>query len=220
MFSRFSRISLEIYPQNHLFSHNLLAYIIIYNIKEKTKLDFGVETYNNFVKDFSTILKEKVKNLEISNFVFLCIGTDRVIGDSFGPLVGNKLDCLFKNEKNIKIIGNLNNIVCIQNIFSVIEKINHIYKKPFLIAIDSTLSNQNNLGEIVVSRNSIKVASSFIRRNICVGDMGIQGVVSRKMNNPRCNFRLLQNVPLKLIMNMVDLVTQGIYDVIKKDIVE
>ena len=47
-------------------------------------------TKQNFIKDFSSyIYEEKIANsyLEI---VFLCIGTDRLIGDCFGPLDGTK----------------------------------------------------------------------------------------------------------------------------------
>lgn len=46
-------------------------------------MTFKEEVYNNFVQDFSIILREKIRDLEISKLIFLCIGTDRVTGDSF-----------------------------------------------------------------------------------------------------------------------------------------
>lgn len=49
-------------------------------------MDFK-ERYNNFVNDFSSVLYGLTNNREFSNVIFLCIGTDRVTGDSFGPLV-------------------------------------------------------------------------------------------------------------------------------------
>ena len=54
-------------------------------------MTFKEELYNNFVQDFSIVLREKIKDLELSKLIFLCIGTDRVMGDSFGPLIGYKL---------------------------------------------------------------------------------------------------------------------------------
>lgn len=177
-------------------------------------MTFKEEIYNDFIHDFSIILREKITNIEISKLIFLCIGTDRVIGDSFGPLVGYKLKHLFRDEENIKVIGSLDNIICMHNITKIVRNINSTYPEAFLIAIDAALSNNNNVGKIAVSKGSIKVASGFTTKNIYVGDISIKGIVSRNLNNSKCNFRLLQNTPLNLVMNMADSVAQGICDVI------
>ena len=177
-------------------------------------MTFKEELYNNFVQDFSVVLREKISDLEISKLIFLCIGTDRVIGDSFGPLVGYKLKHLFKDEQNIKVIGTLDNIICAHNISKIVDEINNTYPESFLIAIDAALSNTNNIGKIIVSKNKINVGSSFDRKNIYVGNMSIKGVVSKNLSNPKYNFRLLQNIPLHLVMNMADCVAKGIFNVI------
>ena len=160
-------------------------------------MTFKEELYNDFIQDFSIVLREKIRDLEISKLIFLCIGTDRVIGDSFGPLVGYKLKYLFRNEENIKVIGTLNDIICVHNISKVITDINNTYPDSFLIAIDAALSNKNSIGKIIISDKSINVGSCFNRKNIHVGDMSIKGIVSRKLSNPKHNFKLLQNTPLR-----------------------
>ena len=175
---------------------------------------FKEDMYNNFVQDFSIVLREKITGVEISKLIFLCIGTDRIIGDSFGPLVGYKLNYLFKNEDNVEIIGNLENKICIHNIEKIMQDIKNTYEIPFVISIDAAFSNKMNIGEIVVSKNSINVGSGLNRKNIYVGDMSIKGVVSKNLNNPKYNFKSLQNAPLSLIMNMADSVAQGIRHVI------
>lgn len=177
-------------------------------------MTFKEEVYNAFVEDFSVALREKIKDLEISKLVFLCIGTDRVIGDSFGPLVGYKLKYLFRNEENIKVIGSLDNVICAYNILNIINNIKNTYKDSFVVAIDAALSNRNSIGKIIVSKSRMNVGGSFNRKSIYVGDVSIKGVVSKKLNNPKFNFKLLQNTPLNTIMNMADCVAQGIYDVI------
>lgn len=177
-------------------------------------MTFQEEIYKKFMQDFSIILKEKTRDLEISKLIFLCIGTDRITGDSFGPLVGYKLKWLFKGEKNIKVIGSLDNIISAQNISKIISDINNAYERPFLIAIDAALSNKTNIGRIVVSRDSMNVGSGFNKNNIYIGDMSIKGIVSKDLRNPKYNFKLLQNIPLNLIMNMADSVAQGICNVI------
>lgn len=172
------------------------------------------EIYNNFVNDFSNILRDRINGLEISKLVFLCIGTDRITGDCFGPLVGYKLKYLFRDEENIKVIGSLDNIICSHNILNVINDINNKYEDPFLIAIDAALSNKTNIGKIIVTKDSMNVGRGLNKNSIYVGDMSIKGVVSKDLRNPKYNFKLLQNTPLNLIMNMADSVAQGICDVI------
>lgn len=54
-----------------------------------------------------------------------------------------------------------------------------------------------------------------LNKNInCIGDLSIKGIVSQNVNVPQYNFRLLQNTSLSLVMNMADVVSSGIYNVI------
>ena len=176
-------------------------------------MTFKEEVYKQFVQDFSLALRPKVENLEISKLIFLCIGTDRITGDAFGPLVGYKLKNLFYGEKNIEVIGDLENIVSLSNIANTIKYINNKYEIPFVIAIDSAVSNRIEIGRVVVSKYKMNIGYS-LRKNILVGDISIKGIVAKDLRERTCNFRLLQNVPLNRIMNMADSVVQGICDVI------
>ena len=172
------------------------------------------QVYQKFVNDFSIVLRSKIEGLELSKLIFLCIGTDRIIGDSFGPLVGYKLKNLFSENDDIEIIGDLENIVSLSNVGSIISNIYNTYETPFIIAIDSAVSNRNRIGNIIVSNSKMNVAGMYTNRKILVGDISIKGVVSKDLKNVENNLRLLQNIPLSLIMNMSDIVAQGIYDVI------
>ena len=176
-------------------------------------MTFKEEVYQNFVRDFSVILRKKVQNLELSKLIFLCIGTDKITGDSFGPLVGYKLKNLFYGKKNIEVIGDLENIVNTVNITQIIEHIKTKYENPFLIAIDAAIANKVEIGRILVSDSKMNIGGS-LNKKIYVGDVSIKGIVSKDLKKPQCNFRLLQNVPLSTIMNMADCVVQGIYEVI------
>ena len=176
-------------------------------------MTFKEEVYQNFVQDFSITLRKKVQDLELSKLIFLCIGTDRITGDSFGPLVGYKLKNLFYGEKNIEVIGDLENIVSASNIINILNEISNKYETPFIIAIDAAMSNKIDVGRIIVSSSKMNVGGSF-NKKIYVGDISIKGIVSKDLCNRKSNFILLQNVPLNTIMNMADSVVQGIYDVI------
>ena len=171
--------------------------------------------YLKFVNDFSRVLSDLTNNKCFSNIIFLCIGTDRVQGDSFGPLVGYKLNCLYKCTENTEVIGDFNNLVCAKNIQKVIEEIKNTYKNPFIIAIDSALSKNNNTGEIIVSNKGIYISNTTIGKCIYVGDMSIRGVVGQNTCNHKCNMQILQTIPLGTIMKMADITSNGIYNVIE-----
>lgn len=174
---------------------------------------FKEEMYNNFVCDFSSNLKQKIKDMEISKLVFLCIGTNRVIGDCFGPLVGYKLKSFLRGEENIEVIGDIENTVSFQNIARIIAKIQE--EEAFVIAIDAALSQSNNkIGKIVVNQNKMNVGNCINKKALYIGDISIKGIVARDCKNSKYNFKTLQNIPLNIIMDMADCVSTGIYHVI------
>jgi putative sporulation protein YyaC len=134
------------------------------------------DRYNLFVNEFSSVLKELVKNKEFSNLVFLCVGTDRVTGDSFGPLVGYKLKSLFKDTKKVKVFGSLETIVSASNVARVVKEIE---EDSFIIAIDSAISNTKKVGSIVVRDSSIILGKGLGKQILKIGDMSIKGVVGK-----------------------------------------
>ena len=117
------------------------------------------DRYRNFVNDFSDVLYSLTNGKCFSEIICLCIGSDRVTGDTFGPLVGDKLKCLFKDEDCVKVIGTLNNTVNSNNISEIIKTIENEYENPFIIAIDSAISNYKKPGEIAVSNESVTLAA-------------------------------------------------------------
>ena len=172
------------------------------------------EIYNNFICDFSKVLRVKIQDIEISKLIFLCIGTDRITGDSFGPLVGYKLKHLFKDEKNIEVIGDLDSIVTTSNIEKIIENINNTYETAFIVAIDAAISNKNDIGKIIVSEQKMNIGSGLNKKSIYIGDVSIKGIVAKDLKKPQYNFKVLQNTSLGLIMNMAECTAYGIYNVI------
>ena len=170
--------------------------------------------YDEFVQEFANNLNESIQGKELSDLVFLCVGTDRITGDSFGPLVGYKLRELYRAEKRVHIFGDLGNDISINNIEKILKQINEKYANPFVIAIDSAMANKDNIGKIVVGRRRMNLGSSLNKKTIKVGDISIKGVVAEDSGNPNKNFVLLQNTPLNLVMNMADTTAKGIYDII------
>ena len=100
------------------------------NIQKETKVSyFNPETsYASF--HFVHTLKKCCKEcLSLDkNLVILCIGSDRVIGDCLGPLVGHKLSSLLKNS-GISVYGTLKKPVHAKNLDATLKKNKSKYTK-------------------------------------------------------------------------------------------
>lgn len=167
----------------------------------------------NFKKSFN-IMKEKRSYNEIA---FICVGTDRITGDCFGPLVGTKLSKLLEkdNFSNVNVYGTLKHNVNYTNIEQLIKQFNNNAKKTSLIVVDSALSKKENIGKIFVSNNKTILGKGLNKNKIEIGDISIKTVVGKDYKVPSYNFKILQNISLNVVMTLADIVANGIYNVIK-----
>lgn len=165
----------------------------------------------DFITNFKQLFWNKLSNNNYDKIIFLCVGTDRVIGDSFGPLVGNKLKNLIGSMKEVEIIGDLEKTICINDIEKVITTIKEEKNNPFIISIDAALDKKNSIGKIVVAEQGIKVGSGLNKTNFEIGEISIKGIVSYNTGVPKQNFILLQNTSLGLVNEMANLTANEIY---------
>lgn len=170
--------------------------------------------YRGFVRNFGNQICNITKGKVYSNLIFLCIGTQRIIGDAFGPLVGTRLTKMFRNARRLNVIGTLENSVVLCNINQIINNIRNNYTNPFIIAIDSALANSSDVGEIFVGDGGIELGACLNRQGVIVGDMSIKGIVGKNCGNTSQNLNVLQNVPLSRIVNLAEIVSTGIYNTI------
>lgn len=167
------------------------------------------EKYNMFVND----LKSKINNKN-KMIIFLCIGTNKVIGDSLGPIVGTNLQKMLKDNKKIKVFGNINNPINALNVKENIEYINKRYIDKYIIVIDSAVSDKDLIGEIFITKNKTILGKGIDNKISEIGDISIKCSVSNNQDNGIKNFEALQKVPKEFISNLADIVSLGIYEVI------
>ena len=173
-----------------------------------------VNLKEKFIQDFYNIFKKTVAQKGKIEATFLCIGTDRITGDSFGPLVGSKLiDLLQKyNFSNIDVYGSLEENLNYESVNKIIKNINN---KATIIVIDAALSNKENIGKIFVSNKKTILGKGLDKNKIEIGDISIKTVVAKDYKIPRYNFKALQNISLNGVMTLADIVAEGICEVIK-----
>lgn len=167
--------------------------------------------YKRFVWELRNIVTSNRQN---KNIVFLCIGTNMIIGDAFGPVVGSILKKYFRENHEIKILGDLEDVITFSNIKEKFKP--KIYKHDLIIVIDSALSSKSNIGKVFIQNRGLKYAESLKKNNEMIGDISIKAVVGENSNNSIINFNNLQNVSLERIHNMCNIVSNGIIDVMNK----
>jgi len=137
------------------------------------------------------------------NSAIVCIGTDKCIVDSLGPLVGTML---IKENVPIDIYGTLDKPVHAVNIG---EYINIIKSKGYdnVIAIDACLSSKKCQGIVEVREGSITPGKGIGKSLPEVGDLSIIGIVD---SSDKDFYNLVQDTRLSFIYEMSEVIAEGI----------
>ncbi|MEI2356119.1 spore protease YyaC [Mesobacillus zeae] len=137
---------------------------------------------------------------DLNDVIFLCIGTDRSTGDSFGPLIGS----LLKERGYRNVIGCIDDPVHAVNLD---ERITEIPSGKTIVAIDACLGRLKNVGTISLNNGSLSPGAGVNKELTKVGDFNIQGVVNVSGDMA---FFILQNTRLSTVMKMAKQTTTAI----------
>ncbi|UZW66236.1 spore protease YyaC [Priestia flexa] len=103
---------------------------------------------------FDIIQKAQLVNRDI---VFLCIGSDRYVGDSLGTLVGTML---VEEGIPFEVYGTLEHPVHAFNLKEIIKEVNKRFVKPFIISIDACLGEQSQVGDVMIKEEYVGAGAS------------------------------------------------------------
>lgn len=151
---------------------------------------------------------------EFSEIILLCIGTNQLIGDCIGPMVGELLNQETKKE-NIIVYGNMIETINFKNARKTIEYILKKYKKPFIITVDSALGTEKMIKRIVVSKGMIKIGKSLGRSISYYSHINIKGVVGENKNTVFENIQTLKTVKPEIIVELSNQMVTGIKKMIE-----
>lgn len=177
--------------------------------KEKIK-------YNKFICDFAK--KIESINGKYSELIFICVGTDRITGDCFGPIVGERLIKNLKNNQNFKIYGTLSKNVSFSSIDYYLNKIKQSSNNPYIVIIDSALSTEENIGKIFIENKKTRLGNAIGKSKKNIGDMSIRAIIGENFQNINKNMYVLQNTHLSLVISLANIVSQGILEVLNEEL--
>ncbi|MBU3111959.1 spore protease YyaC [Clostridium lacusfryxellense] len=151
------------------------------------------------------LITEKLSIREFNSITIACIGTDRVTGDSLGPIVGEILEQ--KKWENVSIIGNLENPLHAKNL---IERLESIPDDSLIIAVDACLGRLDSLNCISINNESVHPGAALDKGLPSVGDISILGTV----NLSNGGFSTLQYTRLYTVIELAKGITNIISEVI------
>ncbi|MBE7089313.1 MAG: spore protease YyaC [Clostridiales bacterium] len=167
-------------------------------------------SFSSFNAYASNGISEALKVLNHNNRspVIICIGSDLVLGDSLGPLVGTLL-----TNYNIDayIYGTLKSPVTAKEVNCATKHVKSVHPNTITIAVDAAVGNEDDVGIIRVINGSLKPGLGVNKTLDAVGDISIIGVVSERSEK---NYKLFNLTRLNLVYMMAEKIALGIRDYI------
>lgn len=153
---------------------------------------------------------------KFSNIVILCVGTNKLIGDSIGPIVGQKLTRLLNDKENVKIYGNTRETLNLQNARHILEKIPYIYQAPFIITIDAALGPKEMIESIFITTGKIKIGEALGHSIGYYSNINIKGIVGEYQENLKENLDTLSEVKRKCIHKLSNQITYEVCQMVEQ----
>lgn len=145
----------------------------------------------------------KIANMHLNStspIIVMCIGSDKIVGDMLGVIVGERLKRL--NITNTYVCGELNNPITQKNIKEEYLKIRTLHPNSKVLVIDSLLGEIEEVGQIKMTKKGVYAGAEF-GDGTYVGDCSMLGVVCPKGVNA---LTFLSSVRLGLITKMSDII--------------
>lgn len=136
--------------------------------------------------------------------IIVCIGSDLVLGDSLGPLVGTMLT---KRNVPAYIYGTLNAPITAKEIICAKTHLKNLHPNTFIVAIDAAVGNTEDIGLIKVTDKGLKPGLGVDKNLGVIGDCSIIGVVAGKSLQ---NYNLFNLTRLNLIYKMAERIADGV----------
>lgn len=154
----------------------------------------------NIVENLSSSLKKIIDR----DTIVVCIGTDRAIGDTLGPLVGT---ILTDSDFNHPVYGTLHNPIHALNIYESLEEIKKKHPQGNFLAIDACLGSQSTIGNIQIRKGPILPGKGVGKKLPQIGNYSIVGIVDKIDENNKFSFN---NIRLSFIFDLANTIALSI----------
>lgn len=143
--------------------------------------------------------------------LFLCIGSEKISGDSVGPIVGSLLKDKYKLP--FPVLGTEDKPVNGINLPHYVDNIRTYFPEHKIIAIDSAVGSKRDMWSVKIKKGGVVAGGAIASKNPRIGDIGILAVVGEKNSDV---LSTLLEAPVDEIERMAEYIAGLIYNVFKK----
>ena len=137
------------------------------------------------------------------DYTIVCIGTNRIISDSFGPRVGKKLKQVFNKNENINVYGTMENPIHLKNVEYFLKKMEN---KNQIILIDSAIGRKEDIGNTYVNRGGMEIGKAFNHSIYIPANINIKTVIGAKEYMPNYSIYQIEQIANKVAYKIVQIV--------------
>lgn len=152
---------------------------------------------------------------QFANIVILCIGTNKLIGDSVGPIVGQKLARLLQDKENVNIYGDTKQNLNLKNIEKILEEKVDKRHKTYVITIDAALGPKETIEQIFITKGKVKIGEALGEGLEYYSDINIKGVVGEYQKSKKQNFNELNKVTRKIIYRLSNQIAYQVCQIVE-----
>lgn len=178
-------------------------------------MEYAFHTFNHHANNgisttLQSLLNEKMAragmDLTQNLPVVVCVGSDLIIGDSLGPMVGSMI--AYKTQGlGAFVYGTLAAPVTAKEVKELREFLKRTHPRRAVIAVDAAVGAQGDIGLIKVSNEPLYPGAGTGKQLGCFGDASVMGIVAEKSLG---NYALLHSTRLRLVYRMAEQIADGI----------
>lgn len=146
----------------------------------------------------------------MENFTFVCIGTNKIITDSLGPRIGEKLKKHFQNNSHIQVFGTLKSPIHYKNANKLLNNLKK-QENEYRILVDSALGNPENIGKTYLSRGGIELGKAFGKSFYFPAQLNIKTNLGNKLQLLMWNYQNIELLSQRVASQITEIIEEMQY---------
>ncbi|MDY6366918.1 MAG: spore protease YyaC [Clostridia bacterium] len=164
---------------------------------------YNFDMYNKYtpfgIADAIERLNKNKKALTVA-----CVGSDLVLGDSLGPIIGTFIE---ERCKSNYVYGTLKNPITAKDVDYLSLYLKKIHYNSIILSIDAAVGEKSDVGTIKVINHGLKPGLGVNKNLLAIGDISIMGVVAEKSIK---NNNLFNATRLGFVYKMAKVISTGL----------
>ena len=137
--------------------------------------------------------------------IIICVGSDLVVGDSLGPIVGEELNK--KLSGKTYVYGTLKHPITAKEAAIISKEIKFLHPKSQILVVDAAVGDEEDIGLIKITDKGIKPGLGVNKNLPEIGSVSIIGIVAAKSDY---HIDLEGKTRLNLVYEMKRNIVEGI----------